>query len=181
MCQATLCSSSGGQLYEYNFWYNHSVLVAVRYAGKDGTVVVVRYAGKDGTVVVVRYAGKDGIVVVVRYAGKDGTVVVVRYAGKDGTVVVVRYAGKDGTVVVIRYAGKDGTAKMEQFHLELRTGWLLTQSDYTRSCIHTIVLLSAIFLRKERSLNFNSFCSVNTLCLHMQTGWLTLIKDTVID
>jgi hypothetical protein len=30
-------SNSGGQLYEYNFWYNHSVLVAVRYAGEDGT------------------------------------------------------------------------------------------------------------------------------------------------
>jgi len=29
MFRATLCSSSGGQLYEYNFWYNHSVLVAV--------------------------------------------------------------------------------------------------------------------------------------------------------
>jgi len=24
MFQATMCSSSGGQLYEYNFWYNHS-------------------------------------------------------------------------------------------------------------------------------------------------------------
>jgi hypothetical protein len=24
-------------LYEYNFWYNHSVLVTVRYAGQDGT------------------------------------------------------------------------------------------------------------------------------------------------
>ena len=30
-----MCSSSGGQLYEYNFWYNHSVLVAVRYAGQE--------------------------------------------------------------------------------------------------------------------------------------------------
>jgi hypothetical protein len=26
-------------LYEYNFWYNHSVLVAVRYAGQGGTAV----------------------------------------------------------------------------------------------------------------------------------------------
>jgi len=26
-----MCSSSVGQLYEYNFWYNHSVLVAFRY------------------------------------------------------------------------------------------------------------------------------------------------------
>jgi len=34
-----MCSSSGGQLYEYNFWYNHCVLVAIRYAGQDGTVV----------------------------------------------------------------------------------------------------------------------------------------------
>jgi len=33
MFRATLCSSSGGQLYEYNFWYNYCVLVAVRYAG----------------------------------------------------------------------------------------------------------------------------------------------------
>jgi len=32
-----MCSSSGGQLYEYNFWYNHCVLVAVRYAGQEGT------------------------------------------------------------------------------------------------------------------------------------------------
>jgi hypothetical protein len=31
MFRATLCSFSGGQLYEYNFWYNHSVLAAVRY------------------------------------------------------------------------------------------------------------------------------------------------------
>jgi len=30
MFRATMRSSSGGQLYEYNFWYNHSVLVAVR-------------------------------------------------------------------------------------------------------------------------------------------------------
>jgi len=37
MFRATLCSSSGGQLYEYNCWYNYSVLVAVRYAGQDGT------------------------------------------------------------------------------------------------------------------------------------------------
>jgi len=29
MFRATMCSSSGGQLYEY-FWYNHCVLVAVR-------------------------------------------------------------------------------------------------------------------------------------------------------
>jgi len=25
------------QLYEYNFWYNHSVLVAVQYAGQEET------------------------------------------------------------------------------------------------------------------------------------------------
>jgi len=36
MFRATLCSSSGGQLYEYNFWYNHCVLVVVRYAGQVG-------------------------------------------------------------------------------------------------------------------------------------------------
>jgi len=35
MFQTTLCSSSEGQLYEYNIWYNHSVLVAVWYAGQD--------------------------------------------------------------------------------------------------------------------------------------------------
>ena len=29
MFRATLCSSSGRQLYEYNIWYNHSVLVAL--------------------------------------------------------------------------------------------------------------------------------------------------------
>jgi len=28
-----------------------------------------------------------------------------------------------------------------QFHLDLHTGRPLTQSDYTRSCIHTIFLL----------------------------------------
>jgi len=37
MFRATMCLSSGGKLYEYNFWYNHSVLVVVRYAGQDGT------------------------------------------------------------------------------------------------------------------------------------------------
>jgi len=37
MFLATLCSSSGEQLYEYNFWYNHSVLVAVRYTGRPLT------------------------------------------------------------------------------------------------------------------------------------------------
>jgi len=35
MFRATICSSSGGQLYEYNFWYNHSVLVVVRYEGQE--------------------------------------------------------------------------------------------------------------------------------------------------
>jgi len=29
MFRATMCSSSGGQLYEYNFWYNQSVLVGL--------------------------------------------------------------------------------------------------------------------------------------------------------
>jgi hypothetical protein len=40
MFRTTICSSSGGQLYECNFWYNHSVLVAVRYAGQEGTECV---------------------------------------------------------------------------------------------------------------------------------------------
>jgi hypothetical protein len=40
MFRATMCSSSGGQLYEYNIWYNHSVLVAVRYAGQDGSSIL---------------------------------------------------------------------------------------------------------------------------------------------
>jgi len=31
-----VCSSSGGQSYEYNFWYNHSVLVAVPSGIPDG-------------------------------------------------------------------------------------------------------------------------------------------------
>jgi len=34
--RATMCSSSEGQLYKYNFWYNHSLLVVIRYAGQDG-------------------------------------------------------------------------------------------------------------------------------------------------
>jgi hypothetical protein len=38
MFRVTMCSSSGGQLYEYNFWYNHSVLVAFRYAGQDRNI-----------------------------------------------------------------------------------------------------------------------------------------------
>jgi len=38
MFRATMCSSSGGQLYEYNLWYNHSVLVAVQYTGRPLTV-----------------------------------------------------------------------------------------------------------------------------------------------
>jgi len=29
----------------------------------------------------------------------------------------------------------------DEFHLDLNTGWPLTQSDYTRSCINTIVPL----------------------------------------
>jgi hypothetical protein len=31
MFRATLCSSSGGQLYLHNFWYNRCVSVTVRY------------------------------------------------------------------------------------------------------------------------------------------------------
>jgi len=31
MFRANMCSSSGGQLYGYSFWYNQSVLVAVWY------------------------------------------------------------------------------------------------------------------------------------------------------
>jgi len=34
MFRATLCLTSGGQLYEY-IWYNHCVLVTVRYAGQE--------------------------------------------------------------------------------------------------------------------------------------------------
>jgi len=40
MFRATMCSSSGGQLYEYDFWYNHFMLVAVWYAVQDGTIPV---------------------------------------------------------------------------------------------------------------------------------------------
>ena len=51
MFRATMCSSSGGQLYEYNFWYNHSVLVAVRYAGQDGTHLEPAYRTATNTVI----------------------------------------------------------------------------------------------------------------------------------
>jgi len=37
MFRGTMCSSSEGQMYEYYFWYNHSVLVAVRYTGRPLT------------------------------------------------------------------------------------------------------------------------------------------------
>jgi len=39
MFRAPSCSSSEGQLYEYTFWYNHFVLVAVWYAGRDGILL----------------------------------------------------------------------------------------------------------------------------------------------
>jgi len=48
MFQATMCSSSGGQLYEYNIWYNHSVLVAVWYAGRDGTPSCLKHVEDSG-------------------------------------------------------------------------------------------------------------------------------------
>jgi hypothetical protein len=35
MFRAGLCSSSGGQLYWYNIWYNYCVIVAVWYAGQE--------------------------------------------------------------------------------------------------------------------------------------------------
>jgi hypothetical protein len=34
MFRATMCSLYGGQLYEYNFWYNNYKLVGVRYTGR---------------------------------------------------------------------------------------------------------------------------------------------------
>jgi len=37
MFRATIYSSSGGQLYEYSFWYNHSVLVVVWYTRRSLT------------------------------------------------------------------------------------------------------------------------------------------------
>jgi len=37
MFRATMCSSSGGKLHEYNIWYNHSVLVAVRHRTATNT------------------------------------------------------------------------------------------------------------------------------------------------
>jgi len=37
MFRTTLCSSSGGQLYEYNIWYSHSVLVVFRYTRRPLT------------------------------------------------------------------------------------------------------------------------------------------------
>jgi len=40
MFRATMWSSSGGQLYEYNFWYNHCVS-AVLYAGQDGILTCI--------------------------------------------------------------------------------------------------------------------------------------------
>jgi len=36
MFRATVCSSSGGQLYEY-IWYNRCVLVAIQYTGRPLT------------------------------------------------------------------------------------------------------------------------------------------------
>jgi len=41
MFRKTMCSSSGGKLNEYNFWYNHYVLVAVRYAGRDSILTCI--------------------------------------------------------------------------------------------------------------------------------------------
>jgi hypothetical protein len=37
MFREIMCSSSGGQLYEYNFWYNYPLLVAVRCTGRPLT------------------------------------------------------------------------------------------------------------------------------------------------
>jgi len=37
MFRATMYSPSGGQLHEYDFWYNYSLLVAVRHAGQPLT------------------------------------------------------------------------------------------------------------------------------------------------
>jgi len=37
MFRATMCSSSGGQLYQYNIWYNQCVLVAVQYRTATNT------------------------------------------------------------------------------------------------------------------------------------------------
>ena len=49
------------------------------------------------------------------------------------------------------------------------------------TCIHGVLSSLPIYVRKEVSLNFSLSCSANTLCLHMQTGGLMLIKDIVID
>jgi len=42
-------------------------------------------------------------------------------------------------LVAVWYAGQDGTDN--QFLIDLHTGRPLTQSNYTRSCINTIILL----------------------------------------
>jgi hypothetical protein len=39
--------------------------------------------------------------------------------------------------MAVRYAGSDGT----EFNLDLHTGLPLAQSDYTRCCINTVLLL----------------------------------------
>ena len=46
-------------------------------------------------------------------------------------------------IITLCYWPSGMQVKMElQFHLGLHTGWPLTQSDYTRRCIHTIVVVA---------------------------------------
>jgi len=73
MFQATLCSSSAGQMYEYNFWYNHSVLVAVQYAGQDRTHQATMFSSSGGQLYEYNFWYNHSVLVAVRYAGQDGT------------------------------------------------------------------------------------------------------------
>ena len=50
-----------------------------------------------------------------------------------------------------------------ELHLDLHTGWLPTQSDYTRSCTNTIVLL-----RMQVKVDLH---------LDLHTGWLPTQSD----
>jgi len=57
--------------------------------------------------------------------------------------LVYKYSYSSISLIVLfnRMAFVTNSVEVEEFHLDLHTGRPPTQSDYTRSCIHTIVLL----------------------------------------